>query len=222
MSFLQGHYVSEQNMRDLPDPESLEYKLYTHDIGKISPCDLKENRYTMENFYDTEDKKTYSQIYCWKGIIRKNPDCVVGTVCDPYSFTNARTRFCLTWNCPDPHLYVADLSGEAVVNERGGVVVFNPKDKCKGGFLSQINCFVSGMRQSLDHVLDPANRKQLLIQVAIISVMVTIGLIAIIRFRRSKNKGLVKLRKSLTPKFSKTRPIFPSSSTSQRKRRNRS
>ena len=209
MSFLQGRYIPEQDFEELPDPESLEYRLYTHDIGKpVGPCDLEENRYTMDNFFDEEENKLYKQIYCWKGIIRKNPDCVIGTVCDPHSFTNARTRFCLTWNCPEPNLYVADLSGEDVMNERGGVVVFNQKDKCAGGFLNQVNCFIGGMRQSFDHILDPANRKQLMIQMTVLAILVTVSLIVIIRFRRSKNKRIMRLRRAFAPKFTRTRPLF--------------
>jgi hypothetical protein len=208
MSFLEGRFISDPDLEDLPDPETLEYRLYTHDVGKISPCDINENRYTLDNFYDKEDDKLYKQIYCWKGIIKKTPDCTIGTVCDPHSYTNARTRFCLSWGCKDPHLFVADLSGEAVVNERGGVIVFNQKEKCVGGFLNQVNCFVGGMRQSLDHILDPANRKQLLIQTVILSVVVTISLIILLRFRGSKNKRIVKWRKAITPRFSKTQPLF--------------
>lgn len=209
MSFLEGRYISKQNLADLPDPKSLEYRLHTHDIGRQSgPCNIHENRYTIDDFYDKEDNKTYKQIYCWKGIIKSTPDCTIGTVCDPHSYTNARTRFCLTWGCKDPHLYVADLSGEPVVNERGGVVVFNQKEKCAGGFLNQVNCFIGGMRQSLDHVLDPANRRQLLIQMATISMIVTIGLIVILRLRGSKNKKIVRWRKSISPKFARTQPLF--------------
>lgn len=213
MSFLGGRYVSEFDpaAAELPSEESLKYKLYTHDIGKLNACDIDENRYKILNFYDKEDDKTYKQLYCWKGIISgyPNPDCKVGTVCDPNSYSGARTRFCLTWDCPDPFLYVADDKGQPVVNERGGIVVFNKKADCAGSLINQLKCFTGGIRQSADHILDPNNRKALMIQMLTLSIMVTVGLIVILRIRGSKNKRIVKIRKSITPKFSKTRPLFP-------------
>ncbi len=213
MSFLSGHYVSEfdPSTDELPKPGSLKYKLYTHDIGKINVCDIDENRYRIENFYDSEEDKTYPQIYCWKGIISgyPNADCKIGTVCDPYSFSGARTRFCLTWGCHDPYLYVADDKGDVVVNERGGIVVFNKKEDCSGGLFNQGKCFVSGIRQSADHLLDPLNRRQLMIQMITVSIVGIIGLIVLLRFRGSKNKRLSGIRKSLSPRFSKTTPLFP-------------
>ena len=193
---------------ELPDPGSLRYKMYTHDIGSPSSCDIKENRYKLDNFYDAEEDKTYKQIYCWKGIIRQNPDCKVGTVCDPHSYSGARTRFCLTWGCSDPHLYVADDSGDPIVNERGGIIVYTKKEDCVGGFLNQGNCFVSGIRQSLDHILDPENRRALITQMVILSVIVAVSLIVVLRVRGSKHRRIVKFRKFIKPKFSKTQPLF--------------
>lgn len=209
MSFLNGHYVAkfDPTTGELPDPGSLRYKMYTHDIGSPSSCSINENRYKLEDFYDTEEDKTYKQIYCWKGIIRQNPDCKIGTVCDPHSYSGARTRFCLTWGC-DPHLYVADDSGDPIVNERGGIIVYTKKEECAGSLINQSKCFVSGIRQSMDHILDPENRRALITQMAIISVIVTISLIVILRVRGSKHKKIVKFRKFIAPKFTKTKPLF--------------
>ena len=122
---------------------------------------------------------------------------------------SARTRFCLTWDCPDPFMYVADDKGQPVVNERGGIIVFNKKEDCGGGLINQLKCFTGGLRQSADNLLDPANRKQLMIHTIALSIFVTVSLIILLRFRGSKNKRIAKLRKSITPKFSKTTPLFP-------------
>lgn len=207
---LKGHYIPafDPTTGELPDPDSIRYKITTHDIGKLNVCDLEENRYSIKDFYDTDEDKAYEQIYCWKGIIKQNPDCVVGTVCDPNSYSGARTRFCLTWGC-SPFKYVADDNGQPVMNERGGIIVYVKKQECSGGFVNQLNCFVNGIRQSADYILDPENRRSLIIQMVTLAVAVTVFLIAILRFRGSKNKRLVKLRKSITPKWSKTVPLFP-------------
>ena len=210
---LHGRYIPSfnPNTDELPDPNSLEHKLFTHDIGKIAVCDLKENRYRISDFYDVEEGKKYEQIYCWKGIISRTGggDCKIGTVCDPNSYVGARTRFCLTWGCKDPFSYVADDQGQPVINERNGIVVYTKKSDCEGGFVNQLECFVNSLRQSADYILDPVNRRAFMIQMIVLAAIVTVGLITLIRFRRSKNKRLVKLRKSLTPKWSKTKPLFP-------------
>jgi hypothetical protein len=210
MSFLDGHYIPkfDPTTGKLPDPGSLKYKMFTHDIGTLNVCDLEENRYKIENFSDVEEGKVYPQIYCWKGIISKNPDCKIGTVCDPYSFSGARTRFCLTWGGCEPHLYVADDKGQPIVNERGGIIVYTKKADCEGGIINQAKCFVNGIRQSADYILDPENRRSLIIQMVTLSAIVTIGLIIILRVRGSKNKKIVKIRKMVTPRFAKTKPIF--------------
>jgi len=208
---LNGHYISsfDPAIDELPDPGSLRYKLSTHDIGRLEVCDIDENRYRIENFYDEEEDKTYPQIYCWKGIISQNPDCKIGTVCDPYSFSGARTRFCLTWGGCDPFLYVADDKGQPIVNERGGIIVYTKKEDCVGGVMNQGKCFVNGLRQSADHILDPQNRRSLIIQMVTLSAIVTVSLIVLLRLRGSKNKKIEKLRKAVTPRFSKTKPLFP-------------
>ena len=208
MSFLHGHYVPDFDPgEELPDPGSLRYRMYTHDIN--SNCNINENRYKIDNFHDTEENKDYASIYCWKGIIRKNPDCKVGSVCDPNSYAGARSRFCLTWGCPDPMLYVADDKGQPIVNERGGIIVYNKKEDCRGSLVNQIKCVTGGLRQSANHLLDPNNRKQMLMQVIILASMVTIFAIFMTRFRRSKNKRITGIRKQLDPRFAKTKPIFP-------------
>lgn len=212
MSFLSGRYVPkfDPSKEELPTKEEIDYYLYTHDIEQnVSPCDLDENRYSIDNFYDKEAGKTYKEIYCWKGIIHKKPNCMIGTVCDPNSYAGARTRFCLTWDCPQPHLYVGDKTGEPIVNERGGVVVFNLPSKCEGAFINKINCFIGGIRQSFDHMLDPANRKQLMIQMSVLAVVFIISMIVLLRMRKSKNPDIVRIRKAFTPKFTKTKPLFP-------------
>ena len=211
MSFLGGRYIPKFDpaTANLPTPKELEYYLYTHDIQQgISPCDLAENRYKIDNFDDQESGKHYDQIYCWKGILYKKPGCTIGTVCDPNSYAGARTRFCLTWGCPQAHLYVGDATGEPIVNERGGVVVFNQKDKCKGAFINQFNCFIGGIRQSLDNALDPANRKELLLRMSVLAIFFIIGMIALVRARRSKNPRLVKIRKFVAPPKYKVAPLF--------------
>lgn len=211
MSFLDGHYVPrfDPTTDELPDPNSLRWKMYTHDIGTLNVCDIHENRYKIPDFYDAEEDKTYDQIYCWKGIISQNPDCRIGTVCDPHSYSGARTRFCLTWGCPDPHLYVADDKGERIVNDRGGIIVFNQKEECKGGFINQLKCVTSGLRQSADNILDPENRRALITQMVIIAAIMVAFIIFMTRFRGSKNRRIAKIRDAIDPKFSKTKPLFP-------------
>lgn len=163
-------------MARIPTREEIEFYLQTHDLYRTTPCTLKENRSKIKN-----PEEPGKDLYCWKGIIRQQPDCVVGSVCDPYSYTNARTRFCLTWGC-SPHLYVANEgtedSGLTVLNERGGTVVYNSKKECEGAFISKINCFISGLRQSLDFALDPNNKKQLLIKLTIWFGLLIAGIIA--------------------------------------------
>ena len=212
MSFLGGRYIPkfDPTKQKLPTKEELEYYLYTHDIQQnVKPCTIHENRYKIDDFYDKEDDKRYKQIYCWKGIIHNKPECTIGSVCDPNSYVGARTRFCLTWGCPQPNLYVGDATGESIVNERGGIVVFNHKEKCKGAFINQAQCFIGGIRQSMDHLLDPANRKELMIKVSILSVVFIISMIALLRLRKSKNRTLVHFRKTFALKLGKTQPLFP-------------
>ena len=193
---------------ELPSPGSLRYKMYTHDISTASICDLDENRYKIDNFYDAEEQKTLDQIYCWKGILRKNPDCKIGTVCDPHSFSGARTRFCLTWGC-DPFEYVADDKGQPIDNERGGIIVYNNKQDCKGSLINQLKCLTGGLRQSADHILDPENRRSLIIQIVTLAAIVTIGLIFLTKFKQTKNKRIRKFRSAIDPRFAKTKPLFP-------------
>lgn len=163
-------------MARIPTAQELEYYLQTHDLHRTTPCTLKENRFKIKN-----PEEPGKELYCWKGIIRQQPDCVVGSVCDTYSYTNARTRFCLTWGC-SPHLYVANEgtedSGLTVMNERGGTVVYNSKKECEGAFISKFQCFISGIRQSLDFALDPANKKQILVKMTIWFGILIAGIIA--------------------------------------------
>lgn len=212
MSFLGGRYIPkfDPSKEKLPTKEELEYYLYTHDIQQnVSPCTLKENRYSIDNFYDKEDDKTYKEIYCWKGIIHQRPECTIGTVCDPNSYAGARSRFCLTWGCPEAFLYVGDAAGQAIVNERGGVVVFNQKEKCEGAFINKMNCFIGGIRQSMDNLLDPANRKELMLKMSILTVVFIVAMIGLLRLRQSKSRTLKHFRGAFALKFKKTQPIFP-------------
>jgi hypothetical protein len=79
-------------------------------------------------------------------------------------------------------LYVANEgtedSGLSVINERGGTVVYNSKKECEGAFINKIQCFISGVRQSLDYALDPANKKDLLIRLTITFGLLIAGIIA--------------------------------------------
>src|ERR1700716_4209783 len=103
--------------------------LTTFDLSQTSGCELKENRFSIPNVRDANTGKTYS-LYCWKGRITftdaSKQECDIGSICDVYSYANARTRFCLQWGC-QPNLYVSNQgttdAGNAVVNDRGGVIV---------------------------------------------------------------------------------------------------
>lgn len=166
-------------MAKIPTRAELDYYLQTHDLSTANPCTLKENRFKTPN-----PEEPGSELYCWRGIIHTHkdgkPDCVIGSVCDPYSFTNARTRFCLTWGC-DPHLYVANEgtadAGVTVINERGGTVVYTPKKECEGAFVNKFSCIMKGFRQSLDFALDPANKKQLLVRMSMAFALLIVLLI---------------------------------------------
>jgi hypothetical protein len=213
LSFLHGRYIPkfDPSKAELPTEEELDYYLYTHNIEQVPTCGLEENRYTLDEFYDKEDDKVYDRIYCWKGIIKQKfgSDCTVGSVCDPNSYVGARTRFCLTWGCPDPHLYVGDATGESIVNERGGITVFNPKANCEGAFINKMNCFIAGIRQSFDHMLSPENRKAFIMQMTFLTIMFIVSMIALIKLRRSNNPKIRKIRKFIAPPKMKIVPLFP-------------
>lgn len=134
---------------------------------------IHENRFNL-NFTNTSTGKQ-DKFYCWQGIIAQQPQCVIGSVCSQYSYTEARTAFCQTWGrepggCAgnQADLYVPN-EGTAdanvpVVNERGGIIAYNPAGSCQGTTtVGGLQCMVNSLRQSFAHVLDPKNEKNLII-----------------------------------------------------------
>lgn len=186
-------------------PTDLRHYLYTHDLSTASPkqCTLTENRFKTP-FVDPASGKT-TDLYCWKGRIRTEPDCVIGSVCDPFSYTNARSSFCRTWGC-QPDLFVSNEgtadAGLPVVNQRGGVVVYTPKAQCEGGIAKQFNCMLSGIRQSFANAFDPKNRSRLLMSMMLLSAFVITGVILFRKFHHSKGgKRMMKLNlRTLKPR----------------------
>jgi len=166
--------------------------LKAHNMGILSgKCDPGENRFKDPKF----------GLYCWRGIARRKEEleagksCIIAEACSPQSFSDARTRFCLTFGCPDPFRYTDNtLPGEveqgAVANRRGGVLVFNNKEKCTG-LAGVLGCVGDGVKQSIDNVAsNTESHKNLLISVG--------GLIAIalgIRIIFAKKKKLNFLNK---------------------------
>lgn len=172
------------------DPSNINYYLLTHDLYTTSSnlCTLKENRFRTP--YKDANGQTAS-LYCWRGRIQTTPDCVIGSVCDPYSYTNARSSFCRTWGC-QPNLYVSNEgtldAGTPVINQRGGLVVYTPKTECEGGIARQFNCMLSGVRQSFANAVDPKNRKKLMMSVITLSAALVVGIILLRRYRQ-KTRG---------------------------------
>lgn len=173
------------------DPSDLRHYLYTHDLYTTSParCTLTENRFKTPF---TEPNGKQSSLYCWKGRIRTEPDCAIGSVCDVFSYTNARSSFCRTWGC-QPDLFVSNAgtidAGTPVVNQRGGVVVYTPKKECEGGIAKQFNCMLSGIRQSFTNAFDPKNRGTLMKSVILLSVFVVVGVIVFRKYGPKVKRG---------------------------------
>lgn len=129
--------------------------LTVHNIHEVesSQCTLKDNRF----------KDPQSGYYCWKGIIFQQPNCIMGEVCDPVSFLRARDRFCVTFGgSMDPRKpgdttcipgrFVPNLDPSSpVVNERGGVVTYQPQAECKG-ISGWIRCVNQGFGKSIHSI----------------------------------------------------------------------
>ena len=179
---------------------AIDYYLQTHDLYTTDACTLKDNRFKINNFVDPEDNNKVKNLYCWKGIIYQQPECVIGTVCDPYSYTNARTRFCLTWGC-EAHKLVSNEgtedAGLDVVNGRGGIVVYNQKDKCQGAMVNKLKCILDGMHQSVDNALDPEHKTRSVLTMVIALVVLIVG--AVIFRTMIKDKTRKGILKSILP-----------------------
>ena len=186
---------SLQGQVDYPESNILHY-LLTHDLYTTSPqlCTLTENRF-RQTFTDSSGKQT--PLFCWKGRIQTDPDCVIGTTCSPYSYTEARSQFCKTWGCT-PNLYVSNAgtvdANIPVTNQRGGIVVYNNKEKCKGGFASQLNCLMDGFRQSVANIMDPRYRGRFLIGMTAMIIFAIVAAVAYRNYRKKYGK-----RKHISP-----------------------
>ena len=165
------------------DEEYIRQQQYAHNIQTLYQCDLEENRFRDEN-----------GLYCWRGITQKRPDCVVADTCSPYSYTDARTAFCVQFGC-DPTLAVANPEGlqSPVDNRRGGIVVFVDPKRCEG-FVDTAGCFLDGVVQSFDKLAAPARQDETLMSFAILTVL-GIGItlyFAVIPHSRQKSKAFFK------------------------------
>src|SRR5215212_2446909 len=145
----------------------LKYEDYlkTHDIGIVKNCDISENRLKI--------KIAGKDLYCWRGLIKQQPNCVSGTQCDPYSYTNARARFCLTWGGCEPFKFVGNPKNEQspVLNRRGGIVTYNPMEDCGTG-TGFFNCLKDGVGQSLDNAASQPQKTLMGVAVGIGALLV--------------------------------------------------
>jgi hypothetical protein len=153
---------------ELSIDQLLQYYTQLHDIYTVpagQPCTLSENRVKIDDVDPSTGGK--QSVYCWKGIIYQKPQCEIGTICSPYSYSTARSAFCSIFKTCDPTVYVSNEgtqdAGIPVKNERGGIIVYNPKNSCGGGITGWLNCVLSSVRQSADNLLDPANKMHLIL-----------------------------------------------------------
>lgn len=163
---------------------------------------VKENRFNL-NFTNSNDGSKET-LYCWKSIAAQQPKCVVGSICSQYSYTEARTAFCLAFGgeiggCGSNELanqYVPGINpNEPVLNERGGIIAYNPAGSCSNqAVIGQLQCFVNSARQSAANVLNPSNYKNLIYTAITLSVFIGI-LVLLIHYK------LIKLKKKYKPHF---------------------
>lgn len=127
-----------------------ENPLYIHNI-QYGNCNIMgDNRFRDPN-----------GLYCWRSRIQSEPECIVGEICSPLSYSDARSRFCYTFGgsadprkpgdttCV-PNQYVGPLPGEDPFtgNIRGGIVTY--EDMCKG-ISGRLRCLGKGLSQSIHH-----------------------------------------------------------------------
>ena len=163
--------ITEEQLKELGD----QALLVAHNFQQV-PIGHK--------FGDNRFKDTATQYYCWRGITEIKPTSGTGMIlaeaCDPISYTDARTRFCLTFGCPDPFRYVRPPEGDATVvkNKRGGITVYNHKEECTGG-AGFLKCLAGGVKESMSQVVLPENKTRnivslggLLVALMVIAVLV--------------------------------------------------
>ena len=184
----------EENKTQLPvlseiDPSTLQRYLTAHSVQKIGGNCVQQLKATGNTF-----KEPSTGLYCWRGIVRQRPSCTIAETCSPISFTDARTRFCLTFQrysgkkqalCK-PSEFVVDPTDPSPPNRRGGILVRQDIEKCKGaaGFLT---CALEGGKQSLgDLKSDPSRRNKALMSVG--AVLVALFGLAVL-YRRKKGRG---------------------------------
>ena len=166
------------------DEEYIRRQQFAHNLQTNAECTLKENRYRDEN-----------GLYCWRGITQKRPDCVIADTCSPYSYTDARTAFCVQFNCPNPNLFVANPEGlqSPVENRRGGIVVFVDPQRCEGA-VDTAGCFLDGITQSFDKLANPQRSDDTMMSFAIMTVL-AVGFtlyFAVVPKSRQKSKTFFK------------------------------
>lgn len=94
-----------------------------------------------------------SGYYCWTGYITQEPDIIMGTACSPTSYTDARSRFLLTfpefWNqsqVTNPFKPVINPGGTLQPNDRGGVIIEQAVDCSSKTFFQ---CLTTSAKESL-------------------------------------------------------------------------
>ena len=134
-------------------------------------------------FGDNRFRDPATQYFCWRGITEIKPTTGTGMIlaeaCDPVSYTEARTRFCITFGCKDKFRYVSPPAGEPTIvkNKRGGITVYNHIEECTGGagFLS---CFTGGVKESIAQVLIPENKTKNIVSLG--GLIVALFIIAVL------------------------------------------
>lgn len=129
------------------DEDTLKNLMTARVLGKVPECARLENKYMSPE-----------GLYCWKGIVTQQygKNCTLASVCDPTSFTGARSRFCATFQrysgkkrelC-EIGKYVADPGDPSPTNNRGGIMT-NVNSKECGQLAGWLGCILNGTKQSL-------------------------------------------------------------------------
>lgn len=196
-----------------PSPYLKPFNLYGPPGESPQQCDsnITDNRFNINfTFTDTGKQETF---YCWQGVVATEPNCVIGSVCSQYSFTEARTAFCDAFGAEPggcgsnalANVYVPNINpNQPVTNERGGIIAANAPGACSGqAIIGQLQCMVNSVRQSAANVLDPHNYKNLIYTGATLTVFIIIMVIIIhyklIKLKKGTFKGMKPKKMNLRP-----------------------